>query len=116
MKFYTYTTSIPLWVNRLNEIPNNLILTASRDDVSEIGKSLVKLIDQYDLKQRIIVDTPEEAAKLKIPIDVNDDLALNPDVKKFALLLHGTQPKESGKTSQARKNSELIKKLNKQAR
>lgn len=111
--FYTYTTSIPFWVARLGQIPSNMRLTASRDDISKKGQAMAELIDKYDLKYRVIVDTPEEAKKLRLPIDIDDSLALDPNVKKFALLIHGTQPKESGRTAQARKNSELLKKLNK---
>ena len=107
--FYTFTTSIPFWVARLNVIPDNFLLTASRD---EKEPELTKLIDKYDLRQRIMVNTPEEAAKLKLPIDTDDTLAMDRSVKNFALLLHGTQPKKSGLTVQARKNSALLKNMN----
>lgn len=106
VKFYAYTKAIPYWISRLNEIPENFKLTASR------GGKYDNLIDEYGLKQAVIVNTPEEAKKMGLPIDVDDSLAYNSD-DSFALLLHGVQSKESGLTPQARKNSQLLKQIKK---
>lgn len=104
IKFYAYTKALPFWIARLNEIPENFKLTASK------GGTHDELIEKYGLKQAVIVNTPEEAAELKLPIDVDDSLAYNSD-DSFALLLHGVQSKESGLTPQAKKNSKLVKDL-----
>lgn len=104
IKFYAYTKALPFWVARLNEIPENFKLTASK------GGTHDELIDKYNLKQAVIVNTAEEAQNLGLPIDVDDSLAYNSD-KSFALLLHGVQSKESGLTPQAKKNSKLLKQI-----
>lgn len=83
--FYAYTKALPFWVARLNQIPNNLKLTAS------IGGKSDALIYQYDLKFVQVVFSKAEAKKLKLKIDHDDTLAWKQD-KSFAILLHGTQP------------------------
>ena len=51
-----------------------------------------------------------EAIEKKLNIDTNDFLAaLGDEGRDFALLLHGTQPKETGNTKQAMLNSAAIK-------
>ena len=104
IKFYAYTKALPFWIARLNEIPDNFKLTASK------GGTHDELIEKYGLKQAVIVNTPEDAKKLGLPIDVDDSLAYDSD-SDFALLLHGVQSKESGLTPQAKKNSKLVKQI-----
>ena len=94
--FYAYTKSLPYWVNRINDIPQNLKLNASR------GSRTDELIDTYNLKTAEVVLSIGEATMKKLPIDHNEYYALN-DLGNFALLIHGTQPKNSY-ASQAIKN------------
>ena len=76
--FWAYTKSLNYWVKRINDIPNNFILTAS------YGGKLDHLISEYNLKNVIVYDdinkVPEER-----PIDLNDDWARIPYIN-FALL------------------------------
>jgi hypothetical protein len=94
--FYAYTKSIPYWVNRLDEIPRNLELNSSR------GSRVDNLIDDYELKTAEVVFSIGEAEKKNLEIDHNEYYALN-DLGNFALLIHGTQPKNSS-ASEAIKN------------
>jgi hypothetical protein len=89
--FYAYTKSLQYWVNRLDLIPDNLILTASR------GGRLDNLIEKYGLRSTVVVFSPEQAAELGLQIDHSDELAARPSIKNndFALLIHGQQPKGS---------------------
>lgn len=100
--FYAYTKSIPFWISRKTDIPDNLKLIAS------YGGRYDDMITKNDLISAVIVDTPEDAAKLRLPIDIDDTLARNAD-KNFALLLHGVQSKASGKNPQSIKNTKLLK-------
>jgi hypothetical protein len=86
--FYAYTKSIAFWVARLNEIPSNLKLNASR------GGRQDHLIDEYGLKEVVVVYSEKEAEELGLEIDHDDTHAYKGD-KSFALLIHGTQPKGS---------------------
>jgi hypothetical protein len=65
-------------VKRINEIPENLILTAS------YGGRQDHLIEEYNLKNVIVYKTPEEVPSER-PIDTNDDWARKPNIN-FALL------------------------------
>ena len=94
--FYAYTKSLPYWVNRIDDIPQNLKLNASR------GSRTDGLIDTYNLKTAEVVLSIGEATIKKLPIDHDEYYALN-DLGNFALLIHGTQPKNSY-ASQAIKN------------
>lgn len=87
--FYAYTKSLKFWVAQLGNIPENLHLTAS------YGGKNDNLIDQFKLKSVIIVFSNEEAKEKGLEIDHDDSHAYSPLIKKFALLLHGTQPKNS---------------------
>ena len=87
--FYAYTKSLPFWVARLNEMPNNLLLTAS------YGGHFDHLIEQHKLRHSIVVDHPDAAAALGLEIDHDDSHAYTRSVDSFALLLHGIQPKGS---------------------
>ncbi len=92
VKFYAYTKSLPYLINRLDSIPNNLELNASR------GGSRDNLIEEYNLKAAEVVFHPSEAEKLNLEIDHDERHAINPG-PSFALLLHGTQPKDSKASS-----------------
>jgi len=77
IEFWAYTKSLKYWVKRINEIPDNLILTASKGGRND------NLIDEYNLKNVEIIKTKEDA-KGK-PIDTCDDQARIPNVN-FCLL------------------------------
>lgn len=83
--FYAYTKAIPYWVARLNDIPKNFKLTASK------GGHYDSLIEKYNLKHVEVVFTPEDAKAKRLYIDKDDSLAWKQD-KSFAILLHGIQP------------------------
>jgi len=93
--FYTYTKALPLWIKRINDIPENLTLTAS------LGGTHDHLTNVYPLRTARVVYSEEEAEQLGLPIDHNDFNAYDPDNREqsFALLIHGLQPKgsEAGK-------------------
>ena len=84
--FYAYTKSLGLWVNRMEDIPDNLRLVASR------GGKFDKFIDEHDLPSATVVLHPKEAKKLGLPIDHDDSHARGEDRHSFALLIHGSQP------------------------
>jgi hypothetical protein len=86
--FYAYTKALPFWIARLNEIPENFKLNASR------GGKHDDLIKEYNLKEAIVVFSEEEAEKLGLEIDHDDTHAYKQE-KSFALLIHGAQPKGS---------------------
>jgi hypothetical protein len=87
--FYAYTKSLPYVVNQLYSIPENFSITASR------GGRFDHLIDQYKLREAVVVYSEQEAADLGLEIDHDDSHAAVKDGKNFALLIHGTQPKGS---------------------
>lgn len=89
LMFYSYTTSSNFFVANMHEIPDNFTYVASR------GGKHDKLIEEYDLRNSVVVYHPEQAEKLGLEIDHDDTLAMNPSVKQFALLLHGMQPSGS---------------------
>ncbi len=78
VEFWAYTKSLQYWVERFDEIPNNLILTAS------YGGRQDHLIERHGLKSATVV-TRKEAEGDSRPIDTNDDLARTPNVS-FLLL------------------------------
>ena len=78
VEFWAYTKSLNYWVKRINEIPENLILTASR------GGKLDSLIDQYNLKS-VTVFKSKNDVPVHLDVDDNDDLARLPRMS-FALL------------------------------
>jgi hypothetical protein len=86
--FYAYTKSLRYWIDNRDDVPDNLILTASyggRDD---------HLIATEGLRSAIVVFSEEEAERIGAEIDHDDSHAARPSLKNqsFALLLHGTQP------------------------
>lgn len=89
VEFWAYTKSLPFWVKRLDEIPENLTITASR------GGKFDDLIEKHDLKNVRVVDrnliefTSDNTAKVdgvEYLIDFIDDIARRKDVKSFILL------------------------------
>lgn len=98
--FYAYTKSLPYWTNAIDDIPENLVLTASR------GGRRDDLIEVYNLRSTVVVYSEQEAFMAGLEIDHDDSHAANPETrnKDFALLIHGVQPKGS-------EASEAIKKL-----
>lgn len=83
--FYGYTKSLPYWVRRLAEIPENMVLTAS------YGGTHDHLIEQERLRSARVVFSEHEAAALGLEIDHDDSHAMQPG-PSFALLIHGAQP------------------------
>ena len=89
--FYAYTKSLNYWVDNLDIIPDNMVLTASR------GGRLDHLIDKHNLREAIVVYSEKQAKKLGLEIDHDDSHAADPTKRNesFALLIHGIQPKGS---------------------
>ena len=87
--FYAYTKSLKYWINNRDDVPDNLVMTASyggRDD---------HLIATEGLRSAVVVFSEEQAERLGAEIDHDDSHAARPTLRdqSFALLLHGTQPK-----------------------
>ena len=78
VEFWAYTKSLNYWINRLNDIPSNLILTAS------YGGKTDNLIEKFNLKNVKVYAEVEEVPTNR-PIDTNDNYARIPNVN-FALL------------------------------
>lgn len=95
-RFYAYTKSLPFWVRRLDALPSNLILTASRGGKADC------LIDEHGLREARVVFSDAEADSLGLEIDHDDSHAALPG-PSFALLVHGIQPagSEAGKAVRA---------------
>lgn len=66
VQFWAFTKSLPFWVARKDEIPANLSLTASYGGRSDF------LIEQYNLRFALVVQSDEEAIARGLPIDMND--------------------------------------------
>jgi len=75
VEFWAYTKSLRFWIKRLNDIPSNFTLTASR------GGKEDQLIDQYNLKNATVI--PTEMFAVDLPIDTNDDYARKPGVNFY---------------------------------
>jgi hypothetical protein len=84
--FYAYTKSLPIWIANFEAVPSNMLIVAS------YGGKFDHMIKAYDLRSARWVMHPEEAEELRLPIDKDESLVVNPDIKHFALLLHGSQP------------------------
>jgi len=69
VRFWAFTKSIGFWVRRLDEVPNNLVLTAS------LGGWQDSMAHAYHLRHARVVASREEAARWGLDIDTNDDLA-----------------------------------------
>ena len=91
--FYAYTKSLRYWVDIVEEMPilDNLILTAS------YGGRNDHMIDSHNLRSSKVVFSEAEAEELGLEIDHDDSHAARPSMRDqdFALLIHGTQPKNT---------------------
>ena len=87
--FYAYTKALNFWVNRLDDVPENFVLTAS------YGGRHDALIKQHQLRHAVVVSHPDEAAWFGLEIDHDDSIAYTRGLDSFALLLHGQQAKGS---------------------
>ena len=77
--FWAFTKSVQFWIKRIDEIPQNLILQASR------GGKKDPLIDQFNLKSATVFRTLQEAIESGLPIDVDDTYACS-NQGSFALV------------------------------
>ena len=100
--FYAYTKSLNFWVARLDAIPSNFKLNASRGGRND------ELIDAHGLKSAEVVFSESEAEAKGLEIDHDDSHAFAQE-KSFALLLHG--PQASGSNA-----SVALKELKKQGK
>ncbi len=87
--FYAYTKSLAYWLRMRNEIPSNLVLTASR------GGKHDDFIIPHRLREAVVVFSERQADDKFLVIDEDDSHAAVPEWREdsFALLIHGTQPK-----------------------
>lgn len=88
--FYAYTKALNHWIDRIDTIGqlSNLVLTASR------GGRLDSKIDEFKLREAIVLQDENEAADFNLEVDNDDSHACIPEQrnKSFALIIHGTQP------------------------
>lgn len=77
VEFWAYTKSLIYWLWRINEIPKNLVLTAS------YGGRHDDKIAEYNLKHTKVIKSKTDA--LFLPIDYNDDEARKPNVNFYLL-------------------------------
>lgn len=89
--FYAYTKALGYWASNFDDIPANLVLTASR------GGRLDELIDTWGMRSVVVVKSGYQARKAGLPVDNDDSHAADPARREndFALVIHGTQPKGS---------------------
>lgn len=104
--FYSYTTSLPFWIQNEGLKPNNFKMIASMDDEN------VDTIEQHGLRYSRVVGSQEEARQLGLPVDVDDRIAWDTDVN-FALMIHGPQHKgtEMAKNLQTNKKAGVYDKM-----
>jgi hypothetical protein len=83
--FYAYTKSLKFWLELRDQLPENLVLTAS------LGGRLDHLIEEHNLRSVIVVNHPDDT---QLDIDHDDSHAARPSLRNqnFALLIHGIQP------------------------
>jgi hypothetical protein len=89
--FYAYTKMNPFWVEFRDQIPDNMILTASR------GGKWDHLIKSHSLRESTVVEHEWQAREMGLSIDVDDSIASDPTRRNenFALMIHGQGPKGS---------------------
>jgi hypothetical protein len=97
VEFWAYTKSLKYWINRIDDIPANLTLTAS------YGGSCDHLIEKYNLKNVKVYKSLEEVEEGR-PVDVNDDYARIPDIN-FALIDNFQIGKKQQKEKNQKKNN-----------
>lgn len=88
--YYAYTKALPYLVSATQRdlVPSNLRVIASR------GGRRDDLIDEFQLREALVVFSREGADERGLAIDEDDTLACFGN-QSFALLLHNTQPKGS---------------------
>ena len=79
VKFWAFTKSIQFWVNRLNEIPTNLTLQASKGSLQD------DLIEKHNLKFAEVFKSLEALERSGLPRDTDDFFAME-GTESFALL------------------------------
>lgn len=86
--FYAYTKSLPYWIRRIKEIPENFILTAS------YGGRYDHLIREYNLRSALVVYSREEASQKNLLLEETEEIVSDPNKRNtnVAILLHGIQP------------------------
>lgn len=89
MTFYGYTKATPFMVKYKKFIPSNFRFTAS------YGGTCDNLIAKHRLKSAVVVLSIAEAKAKGLELDHDDSHAFGEDKQNFALLLHGTQPKNT---------------------
>jgi hypothetical protein len=77
--FWAFTKSVELWIKRIEEIPNNLILQASRGGKQDL------LIEKHNLKSATVFHTIADARASGLPIDTDDSFAMT-NQGSFALV------------------------------
>lgn len=100
--FYCYTKSIKMLLKRKSQLPPNLRITASyggKDDA---------LIDKYNLKYCIVVDSVKMANDIGLPVAKDDSYAMSDSNESFAILMHGGGQKGSFLKYLLQINTELI--------
>jgi len=102
--FYAYTKSVKYWIANMDFVKErpNFVLTAS------YGGRNDELIDSQNLRSTKVIFSEKEANLLGLEIDHDDSHAADPAKKNddFALLIHGTQPKDT----EASKALQLLRK------
>lgn len=91
VEFWAYTKSLNYWVKRIDNIPDNLILTAS------YGGSTDYLIEEYNLKNVKVYKSLSDVEDQR-PVDTNDDYARIPLIN-FALIDNNVIGKQKQKVS-----------------
>ena len=86
--FYAYTTSIPFWINNLDEIDSlanfKLIASLGTNNQDHLTK-------KYNLQFSKVVYSENEAKKLRLETDYDERLAISTN-SSFALVIHNVQP------------------------
>jgi hypothetical protein len=103
--FYAYTKALNYWIDDMKIVNpiSNLVLTASR------GGRLDSKIDEFKLREAIILQDENEADDFNLEVDNDDSHAAIPDSrnKSFALIIHGTQPAKP-KVKKAKKKELMV--------
>lgn len=100
VEMWAYTKSLRYWIKRINDIPDNLVLTAS------YGGREDDIIERYGLKN-VKVYPSERLVPDDRPIDNNDDQARIPGVN-FALLDNMKVPKKSPRSQTVKAQGEPV--------
>ena len=77
--FWAFTKSVQFWIKRMDTVPANLILQASR------GGKQDRLIDEHNLKSATVYKTIALAKASGLPLDVDDKYACS-NLGSFALV------------------------------